>query len=75
MGEIIMNNREMLKKIARYACRMGVILSNVGLGLCSILVFRGVISKQADIIIFSVQVFITFMITLQLSNYFKDYFG
>ncbi|MGH4140488.1 hypothetical protein [Clostridium sp.] len=68
-----MNRRERLKIMVNIICRMGIILSNVGLFLCSILMFRGIITKQGDIIIFSVQVFIIFMITLQLSKYFKNY--
>ncbi|MCB2299896.1 hypothetical protein [Clostridium tagluense] len=68
-----MNKREILKTVIAYICYMGIGLSNAGLCLSCLLIFRGIISKQTECIIFSLEMFAFFMVALQLSNHFKHF--
>jgi len=72
-----MNKRQVfkdkLRKVAKRICYFEIILANVGLFLCCIYVFRAILDKQMDYVIFSFQMVIIFVVTIYFSNYFKDY--
>ncbi len=69
-----MYKRQILEKIVKYICHISIVLSNIALCICCLLVFRGITSKQTQIVIFSLEMFVIFLFIIQLSNHFKNYF-
>ncbi|MBZ9689362.1 hypothetical protein G9F72_023990 [Clostridium estertheticum] len=68
-----MNKREILLKIIGWIGFIFVIISNIALFLCCLLVFKGIMSKQTDMIIFPVEMFSFFLCSLLLGKHFKKY--
>ncbi|HEY8890343.1 MAG TPA: hypothetical protein VIM70_08815 [Clostridium sp.] len=65
--------RNKLRKIAIKICCFEIVLANVGLFLCCIFVFRAILDKQMENVIFCFEMVALFIFTLYFSNYFKDY--
>ncbi|MGV8983846.1 MAG: hypothetical protein ACOH2C_21925 [Clostridium sp.] len=68
-----MNKRKLFKKIIKCIRLMWVVVANAGLFLSCILIFRGIIHRNTVIVIFSMKMFLFFMLVLQLSNLFRNF--
>ena len=69
-----MDKRERLKKFAEVTCCFMTILANIALFLCCTLVFRGIVYKHIEIIIFSLQMFVCFIVAIKFCKCLKNYF-
>lgn len=67
-------DREKLKNVIIFICDMVIVLLNVELFLCCLLIFRGIVTKQTEMVVFSLEMSVVFIFTLKFSNHFKNYF-
>jgi len=68
-------NRKEIKKMGKKLCNILLVMSNIGMLVCCILIYRGILQKSIQTVCFSIQMFAFFIIGLQLSNYFKNHFS
>ncbi|MBZ9621437.1 hypothetical protein G9F71_000835 [Clostridium sp. FP2] len=66
-------DKKQLKVLVKNLCNIGLIMSNIGLFVCCILVFIGILNKDVYMVIFILQMFVFFMFGVHFSSYFKDY--
>ena len=68
-------NKKEIKKTGKRLCNILLVMSNIGMIMCCILVYKGILQRSTQIVCFSIQMFVFFIIGLHLGNYFKNLFS